>query len=514
MARQEQTEERDAEQAYNQAFGDIVSGAGLIVVGFGASYIMSFGFKILAARYLGATNFGVFSVGAAIVAVGGLGVAGVDRAIARLLPRYAGGAAKRGIVWAGAKVVLAGGLGTGVLVYLMSGSIADALTNQVSDPDVIKVFAVAVPAMILMKFSIGVTRGMKWATPKVVVQRLLIPGAKLALGTVVAVVGLESMGFAWAFTGAMVLGGMTGIAFLFRSLPSTSDTRHDFGEKAILGAALPLMVVSGANILYTSIDTLMVGYFGTAGETGVYKASWTVARVTLVPLLAAAFLAMPALSEFHANEERKSVNRLYSMTVKWITLVSLPILVVFLSHAGGIMQLIYGVEYAVGGTELAILSIGFFSHCVMGNNEGLMVSIGGERGLAVISVSAMISNISLNILLIPVYGSVGAAIATAATFLIMNILISYSLNKYHGIKINMYDENAKILLALIPLVIIYILSGMVIGSQWKLILGTITMLVSYLYIVIRFGLTKEEEKRTASKIAEQVGANRAFGERL
>jgi O-antigen/teichoic acid export membrane protein len=322
------------------------------------------------------------------------------------------------------------------------------------------------------------------------------------------------MGFAWAFTGAMVLGGVTGIAYLFSSLPPTSDTRLDFGEKAILRAALPLMVVSGANILYTSIDTLMVGYFGTAGETGVYKASWTVARVTLVPLLAAAFLAMPALSEFHANEERKSVNRLYSMIVKWITLVSLPILVVFLSYADGIMQIIYGVEYAVGGTELAILSIGFFSHCITGNNEGLMVSIGDERRLAVISAFALVSNISLNILLIPAYGSVGAAIGTAATFVVMNILISFSLYRYHGLKVRLSGEKAGISLVFAPLTTIYFLPNLVTGSYGWLILCIGALLVVYLYVVFQFGVTKEEEKNVASKIAWTVGLEKAVGRML
>ena len=358
---------------------DIASGAGLIVVGFGVSYLMSLSFKILAARYLGAVNFGVFAVGGAIVSLAGLGVAGADRAVARLLPRNEENAIKRAIIRDGAKVVLVTGIGLGVTLFAMSGWIADVLTNQVSNPAVIRVFAVAVPATVAMKFSIGATRGLKWTTPTVVVQRIVIPAAKLVLGTTAALIGLGSMGFAWAYTGAMILGGGIGLAFLVYSIPAAAGKAYDYGKKAILRAALPLMVVTGANVVYTSIDTLMVGYFDATGEVGIYRASWMVSRVTLVPLLGMAFLAMPTLSELHSKGDMKGVNKIYSLTVKWISLASLPVLTAFVSFPGLIMTTIFGEEYASGAAVLIILSSGFFTHCVMGNNEGLMISVEGRR---------------------------------------------------------------------------------------------------------------------------------------
>jgi len=480
---------------YERAISDIVSGAGLIVFGVCVSYLLTFAFKVLAARYLGTTDFGVFSVGASVVSVAGLGVVGVDRAVARLLPRYERGAVKRAIIRSGAKIVLVAGLGTGALVYLASGWIAEALTSQVSSPAVIQIFSFAVPAMVLMKFFIGVTRGMKWATPKVVVQKILVPAAKLSLGTAAAMIGMGSMGFAWAFTGALVLGGTAGLIYLLRSTPTTSEKRYDFGEKTILGVALPLLVVSGSNILYTSIDTLMVGYFSTTGETGVYRASWAVARVTLVPLLGAAFIAMPTLSELHAKRKKGSVNKVYSMTVKWISLASLPVLTAFLSFPNSIMELIFGREYGAGGAELSILSVGFFTHCMMGNNEGLMISVGDEKRLMLISVVSLVMSLLLNIALISAYGAVGAAIATAATYAVMNTLIALSLYWKHEIKAPFKSEKKAVYIAIVPALATYLVSEQLLENKYILLTWIISAVVSYLLIILKFGIVSREEKK-------------------
>jgi O-antigen/teichoic acid export membrane protein len=332
----------------------------------------------------------------------------------------------------------------------------------------------------------------------------MIPGAKLVLGTTAALAGLGSMGFAWAYAGAMILGGVTGLVFLVYSIPAAAGKAYDYGKKAILRAALPLMVVTGANVVYTSIDTLMVGYFDATGEVGIYRASWMVSRVTLVPLLAMAFLAMPTLSELHSKGDMKGVNKIYSLTVKWISLASLPVLTAFVSFPGLIMTTIFGEEYASGAAVLIILSSGFFTHCVMGNNEGLMISVGGEKRLMGISVVALFMNIVLNISLIPKFGGGGAAIATAATFMLMNIFMSFCLYRYHGIRIGLRYTSARIMWLFAPAIATYFVStAHVTGSSLFLVL--VAAIFAYAYLVLRLAVTEPEEKRVALHGARLIG---------
>jgi len=72
-------------------------------------------------------------------------------------------------------------------------------------------------------------------------------------------------------------------------------------------------------------------------------------------------------------------------------------------------------------------------HAFMGLSPTLMIVIGKSKDLMWISIFGSILNIILNYVMISFYGVMGAALATAVSYVISKALISYRLYKYNKI---------------------------------------------------------------------------------
>jgi O-antigen/teichoic acid export membrane protein len=391
-------------------------------MGFGINFIISFLFKVLVARYLGVTGFGVFSLGATIVAISAVVLLGLDRGIGRYMPREDGRAYKRGILLSGLLVGVPVALVAGLVVSLSAETIAVHLFGSRESSEIVRIFAIAIPFAVLVRLSVGGIQGMQLSAPKVYVNNLALPISRLVLTTVVVVLGLGTIGVAWAYTAAFVLGGLLGVFFLIRRTPLLADVTPQFHHEELLRFSLPIMIVTTANMLFTSVDNLMLGYFVGPSNVGIYNSAFSLARISLVVLLSFTFVVMPIMSEFHSNGQRDEMQSLYQTVAKWIYILSFPIAFVFLLAPETVMRLIYGPGYGLGGVPLSILIVGMLSHAVAGPNENTLISIGETRGIVVDSIIVLLLNVVLNLLLIPQFSYVGAAAASSASFVLLNLL--------------------------------------------------------------------------------------------
>ena len=88
---------------------------------------------------------------------------------------------------------------------------------------------------------------------------------------------------------------------------------------------------------------------------------------------------------------------------------------------------LFGPQFTSGDPVMFILVIGFLIRSSMGPAEFLLNMMGQQRACAINLASAAVLNIVLNLVLVPAYGLLGAATATAtalATVAILNYLVA------------------------------------------------------------------------------------------
>jgi O-antigen/teichoic acid export membrane protein len=94
---------------------------------------------------------------------------------------------------------------------------------------------------------------------------------------------------------------------------------------------------------------------------------------------------------------------------------------------------LFGERYGGSAAYLSVLAIAYYFNAALGFN-GLTLKVFGKVWFIVlISVIAAIVNLALNFALVPLYGPLGAAIATASTLVAHNLLKQWGLWRGTGI---------------------------------------------------------------------------------
>ena len=123
------------------------------------------------------------------------------------------------------------------------------------------------------------------------------------------------------------------------------------------------------------------------------------------------------------SDEEGSVERVYELTTKWVYILVFPLFVLLLIYSREIITLVFGVQYGTGGIALTILAVGFFTNAAVGRSRETLSALGATKFLLVSSIVASIINFVANLVLIPIYGFVGAATASAGSFIALNFVV-------------------------------------------------------------------------------------------
>ena len=421
------------EDDYNDGLTDVFSGGVIVAVGFVSEYMLAFLFKIIAARYLGTNGLGEFALGAAITSVAPVALLGLDRGIARYIPRDDEESHHRGVLQTGAIFTIPSGIIAGVGVYLTADLLTLGVFGGAVSADTVRVFAVSIPFWVLTRFAVGGLRGGKSSLLKVYVQNLSLPLSRFAIAISAVLLGFGVMGFAWAFTLSYVVSGTLGAYLLVRRTPILDKLSDDLMPRELLRFSLPLMLITAANIVMTQIDTLMLGVITGSSEVGIYNAAYSLGRLCFLGLFSFNFIAMPVLSEFHSDGKFEDMRSLYQTVTKWIFIVTFPIVLLFVGFPDLVLTTIYGESYAVGATAFVVLTVGILSNSIGGPNEETLVAMGNTRTMMLVSSLVVVLNGALNVLLIPRYSYVGAAVATATAYVCLNAMFGIELYRTRGI---------------------------------------------------------------------------------
>lgn len=378
--------------------------------------------RVVIARLFDPGVYGEVAMGLAILAIGStVSLVGMNHGVPRYVSRFDDPRDKRG-TWLVA-VVAAIGVASVVTVLLLAhvDTVATLLFDDGASSDLLRLFALAIPINVVVTVGVGTLRGMENTKYKLVAADIVQPGLRVALvaGLLVSGAGLVSIGYAYIAAGLVTI--VVTHYFANRLFSLVGPVRTHFRELVTFSA--PLIVTMFLSVLLTRTDTLMLGYFTTSAEAGVYNAAFPLANSLLLVVSAFGYLYLPLTSRLDANEKRDEVAEIYRLTTKWGYVVTFPAFFTFVVFSGDVVSIFFGSEYAEGGIALAILSLGFFTSAAFGRNRSTLSALGHTKHILATDVLTLGINVAMNLLLIPVYGFVGAAVASATSYVVRNVVI-------------------------------------------------------------------------------------------
>lgn len=196
--------------------------------------------------------------------------------------------------------------------------------------------------------------------------------------------------------------------------------------RQIIKGSLPYGLLGVLGLVYFRVDTLLLSYLKGAEQTGFYGAAYRFLEAIVFVPSALATAMFPVLAKLHDNDHRQ-IKKLYFSSLKILGLLSIPILVGYLTVLPNIIRYFLP-NYLQSIDALMILSLAIpfiFLH-----TPGALVLISGEKYLKEViflSVVMLSFNVILNLFLIPPLGFIGASWVTvlseATSFVVFFILL-------------------------------------------------------------------------------------------
>lgn len=205
-----------------------------------------------------------------------------------------------------------------------------------------------------------------------------------------------------------------------------------FDARVMLRVGYPLLWVSGLNLLMEWTDTLVLGYFTDAAAVGKYIISVKLATLLSFLLVAVNSVAAPKFAAFYAENKIGELGSLARSYTRMLIIVAFPAAMLLAVFAGPVLSL-FGPEFDGAKTALRILLAGQLASVVVGPVGNILIMSGRERSVRNNAIIAVSLNIVGNLILVPRLGITGAAISTASSLLIKNLLLYYYLRRNMGI---------------------------------------------------------------------------------
>ncbi|HWF92543.1 MAG TPA: flippase [Terriglobales bacterium] len=384
-------------------------------------------FKIYLTRELGAEALGTYALGLTII--GSLGIFnafGLSRSATRFVSAYRA---------TGQYGLLRGLLVRSILMLV--------LTNLLFIP----ILLLAGPAIAVRFYHAPALSGYLWifaalmcfGTFNTFFSRVLAGYKEVARSTVLTTflgtplmmlctVAFVAMG--WGLRGYLIAqASADGVVFLLLVATvwklTPRKTRSHTGplpalERRVISFSATVLLMELLGFLIMHTDKIFLGFYLNPRQVGIYALAAGMAALVPVVLQSVNQIFSPIISDLHARNEYQMLGRMFQTLTKWILGLTFPLAATMIVFSRPLMR-IFGPEFEAGWSVLVVGTAGQLVNCAVGSAGSLLLMSGNEKHLLKIQAVTAAVTIVLDLTLIHPFGILGAAVAAAATNVLVNV---------------------------------------------------------------------------------------------
>lgn len=388
--------------------------------------LLIFIISIILGRYLGAAELGLYRLTYTFYGVATMvGALGIPVAIIKYVAEYKDDDVNLNkIVSAGIITSLIVGVVLSILIYFLSQTFAD-LFKMPEIKSLLELLAPVFPFVLVNAVLYGTLNGLRDMNKYALA--LIIQQVLMTISTVILI--YYGFGVPGAIIGILLssVGISAYLIYCCKDRLYLTLDEYIKTTKKLTGFGTQMFGANLINMINLQADTVFLGYFLTAADVGYYSAATGLSKFFWVIPQAIQTISYPATSEYWGKKNIQGLQKMMDKSMKYTALALMPAGIAIGFFAEEIVTRIYGPGFYNSALPLQILLIGTVIFGVF------CTSIGGslagvnrpDLSLKAAGFSATI-NIILNVLLIPHFGIIGAATATAVSLVTM-ALIFYAL---------------------------------------------------------------------------------------
>lgn len=218
-----------------------------------------------------------------------------------------------------------------------------------------------------------------------------------------------------------------GIKFQFRNL----------NLKKHLKSIIILLSSVIAVEFYTMLDTTMIGIFCDSSSVAYYTNSMKLVKILITVVTAIGGVLLPRLSLYYSKGDIEKCEQVVNKVFRIMLLLFVPCEIGLILTANIVMPFLFGESFLPAVLTLRISALLI---CTLGFSNlfgtQLLMTFGAERKLLICTVMGAVSNVIVNLILIPIFQQNGAAVASVISETIVTLMTVIYSGKYIKIRLS------------------------------------------------------------------------------
>ena len=253
---------------------------------------------------------------------------------------------------------------------------------------------------------------------------------RVLLQVVAIVLGYNVAGLAGGFVAGMIAGSLVNFHYLELRL-TRFKTTHLI---SLFGFSFWIFLTTSGSLVFNYADTILIGYFMGNADVGIYRTAFQLTSVATFTTLALHTVLYPKISNWHAEGNITAIETALARAFTYSLILAIPVCIGGWIFGERLLFFLYGASFASGAPAFYFLLLVQIANVFMYLGTMSLNALDKPREAFWVTALASLANIVLNILLIPVLGITGAAIATLFTMSLNAGVALYLLSKLITVK--------------------------------------------------------------------------------
>src|SRR3989344_2197570 len=499
------------ESNFNKSLSILAKSSMLVFVGVILSKILGYTYRIIVARYYGPEVYGLLVLSLTIVGWFALfSLLGFDTGVLRYLSLYSAKKQDNKISYImkfSLSLLLITGIAAGILLFIFSDIIAEKVFSNSQLSIFLKLFSLTIPLTSLKAVFFPLMQVYGRYGWVLFASKILDPLVKVIVLVALIFLGVNSINVPISYLLAAIFVSLFVYLFCrisFKKIFKIKPRKNKQLSKEIISYSWPLLFFTISMFLFYQEDSFMIGLLKTVEDVGFYNAAVPISLLLVTSISLFSYMFFPIINQQYAKGNKEIVKQLSQQTGKWVYMLSLPLFILFIVFPGTFIKILFGEEYLVAINALRFLSIGaMFANLSSISNQ--LLSMQGKSKLILKDILFVLGlNAILNLILIPVYGITGAAIATMISMIVLGLIFAFQSWKFLRI-IPLRRKMINItIVALIPTGLLLLIKQIIEINLFTLIILGILFISLYVLLIISTGCLDKNDKLIIDLIKNKI----------
>jgi O-antigen/teichoic acid export membrane protein len=259
--------------------------------------------------------------------------------------------------------------------------------------------------------------------------------------------------------------------------------------KEIINYSLFIILAGSVAVFLLDLDKVMIPYYTGPEQVAVYSVAIFISTVIAVPSRAMLQIIYPITAKLMSENKMEELNVLYKKSAINLQVFGGLILVgIFLNINQ--MYLVIPDDYSGGLMAVFLIGLAKFYDVILGNNNAILLNTKYYRMVLLFGVILVVLMIGLNMLLIPLYGITGSALATLLSVIFYNTIKLLFIVK----KMNLYPFGPTTIqsFAIIAIILVAFYFWEFPFEPWiNIVIKSILITISYVYLNYKFKISMD-----------------------